>query len=103
MSKLSLGLVVALLAVSGVSVAYASAKTEYQHAYQKASAEHHKALELQNAWTTTGKTLKAAKKAAAKGKYGHAKALAERAYKLADLAVGQAKAQRTAWHQEVPK
>lgn len=99
------GMTIALLplAVVAISSAYGATRDDYQQAYQSATREQAKAVSRDNAWTTTSDVLKQARAAAASGNYDEGQQLSLRAYKLAQQSVAQAKQQRTAWRDAVPK
>ena len=62
-----------ILSVAGLATAaFAASADDFKAAYAKAEAAAKQAVTMKTAWTTTGKELKAAKKAADAGKYDEA-------------------------------
>lgn len=93
-----------ILSVAGMTVpALAASADDYKAAYAKAEAAAKQAVKMKTAWTTTGKALKAAKKAAKAGKYDAALKQANKAKALADASIAQAKEQAKIWHDAVPQ
>jgi hypothetical protein len=80
--------------------AVAASKQDFNAAYAAAEKVEHQALAMQDAWTTTEKTLKEAKKAAAANDYNLATAFARKAEALAKVSVRQAQEQKTLWRRE---
>lgn len=83
--------------------ASAASRSDYEASYAKAVAASAKALAMDAGWTTTGKTLKEAKQAAADRHYDKAIALARHAEALAQAAMRQAIEQKTKWQAAVIK
>jgi hypothetical protein len=81
----------------GASVALAASADDFKAAYAKAEAAEKKAVEMKTSWTTTEKTLKAAKKAADAGKFDDAVKLAGEAEALANASIAQAEEQKKIW------
>ena len=81
--------------------ALAASEQDFAGAYAAAEKVEKQALTMQAAWTTTEKTLKAAKKAADAKDYDHATTLAREAEALAKRSIEQAKEQKTAWQKAV--
>lgn len=94
---------VVLSVVGLATAAFAASEGDYKAAYAKAEAAAKQAVKMKTAWTTTGKELKAAKKAAKAGKYDAAVKHAEKAKALADVSIAQAKEQKKLWHLAVPR
>jgi hypothetical protein len=98
MKPIALAILVALVAATP---ALAASEQDFTAAYAAAEKVEQQALAMQAAWTTTEKTLKAAKKAADGKDYDHATALAHQAEALAKRSIRQAEEQKTAWRQAV--
>jgi hypothetical protein len=81
----------------GASTAFAASADDFNVAYAKAAAAEKKAIEMKTSWTTTEKTLKAAKKAADGGKFDDAVKLANEAEALANASIAQAEEQKKIW------
>ena len=91
-----------VLSVAGMTTAaFAASEADYKAAYAQAEAASKQAIKMKTAWTTTAKDLKAAKKAAAAGKFDDAVKLANHAKALADASIAQAKEQAKIWHEMV--
>lgn len=92
-----------ILSVVGMTTtALAASADDFNAAYAKAEAAAKQAVKMKTAWTTTGAALKAAKKAAAAGKFDEAVKLADHAKALADASIAQAKEQVNLWQKAVP-
>jgi excinuclease UvrABC nuclease subunit len=78
--------------------ALAASQADYQGAYAKATQAAERAKSMGAAWTTTGRMLKDAQKAAADKQFDKATDLAKRAEALAHASIRQSVEQRTAWH-----
>jgi len=76
---------------------------EFAVAYTQAEATLRQAREMNYSWTTTAPLLKAASEAAEAGDYEKGMSLVTEALLQAELAVGQATDQATAWKQAVVK
>jgi hypothetical protein len=86
------------LSVAGFATAALAASADYfKAAYAKAEAASKQAHALKNEWTTTGKALKAAKKAADAGKFDEAVKHAQEAEALAKGSIAQAEEQKKLW------
>jgi hypothetical protein len=91
-----------VLSVAGMTTAtFAASQADYKAAYGKAEAAAKQAVKMKTGWTTTDKELKAAKKAAATGKYDEAVKLADHAKALAEASIAQAKEQAKIWPEAV--
>ncbi|MEJ2623455.1 MAG: hypothetical protein P8Z80_02610 [Pseudolabrys sp.] len=87
-----------ILSVAGMTTAaFAASADDFKAAYAKAEAAAKQAVKMKTAWTTTGKELKAAKKAAAAGKYDKAVEMADHARGLAEASIAQSKEQAKIW------
>ncbi len=84
--------------VSSVSLA-----DEFAEAYTKAEMTLRQAREMNYSWTTTAPLLKAASQAAESGDYQKGMSLVTEALLQAELAIGQATDQGSAWKQAVIK
>jgi hypothetical protein len=74
---------------------------EFADAYTHAEATLRQAREMKYSWTTTAPLLKAASEAAESGDYEKGMSLVTEALLQAELAIGQATEQGTAWKQAV--
>ncbi len=91
-----------ILSVAGMTTAaFAASADDFKAAYSKAEAAAKLAVKMKTAWTTTGKELKAAKKAADAGKFDDAVKLANQAEALAEASIAQAKEQEKLWPEAV--
>ena len=91
-----------ILSVAGMTTAaFAASADDFKAAYSKAEAAAKQAVKMKTAWTTTGKELKAAKKAADAGKFDDAVKLANQAEALAEASIAQAKEQEKLWPEAV--
>jgi len=87
-----------ILSVAGMTTAaFAASESEFKAVYAKAEAAAKQAVKMKTAWLTTGKALKAAKKAADAGKYDAAIKDAKEAEALAEASIAQAKEQKKLW------
>jgi hypothetical protein len=92
----------AILLVLPVATAQAEAtQDQFKAAYEKAEAANKKAGELRNQWTTTAKTLKAAKTAADANDFDKATSLAHEAEALANASIAQAEHEKKLWKDAV--
>jgi len=92
---------VILLVGSFAGAALAASADDFKAAYTKAEAASKQAHALKNEWTTTGKALKAAKKAADAGKFDEAVKHANEAEALANASIHQAKDEEKNWTQAI--
>ena len=93
-----------ILSVAGLATAASAASAnDFKAAYAKAEAAANQAVTMKTAWTTTGKELKAAKKAADAGKYDEAVKMADHARALAEASIAQSTEQAKIWHEAVPQ
>ena len=99
-----------IVAVMGASLLVASAgntvsadEQSFNASYEAADAARKKAASMNYEWRDTGKMLKKAKEAAAKGDYMTAEKLAKKAEMQGEMAVAQAKEQEQAWQAAVVK
>ena len=93
-----------VLSVAGMTTAaFAASEADFKAAYAQAEAASKQAIKMKTAWTTTAKDLKAAKKAAAAGKYDDAVKLSHQAKALAEASIAQAKEQAKIWQEAVPR
>ncbi|MEJ2375368.1 MAG: hypothetical protein P8Y71_08050 [Pseudolabrys sp.] len=84
-----------ILSVGGfVTAAFAASASDFKAVYAKAEAASKKSLSMKVGWLTTTKALKAAKKAAAAGKFDEAVKHAKMAEALANASIAQAKRMR---------
>jgi hypothetical protein len=91
-----------ILTVTGFATAALAANAaDFKAAYAKAEAASKEAHALKNEWTTTGKALKAAKKAADAGQFDEAVKKANEAEALAQGSIAQAKEQAKLWPEAV--
>ena len=90
----------ALLAMSATT-AFAATADDFKTAFAKTEAANKAAAALKNQWTTTADALKAARAAAAAGKFDEAVKDAQQAEALANASIAQAKEQAAAWQQAV--
>jgi hypothetical protein len=91
-----------VLSVGGfVTAGFAASADDFKAAYAKAEAAIKQAHALKNEWTTTGKEMKAAKKAADAGKFDDAVKHAEHAEALAKASIAQAEEQKKLWKDAV--
>ena len=91
-----------ILSVGGLATAAVAASADdFKAAYAKAEAAVKQAHALKNEWTTTGKEMKAAKKAADAGKFDDAVKHAKKAEALANASIAQAKDEEKNWTQAV--
>lgn len=92
----------ALLLVLPVAAAQAETPQEqFKAVYEKAETVNKEAGKLRNQWTTTAKTLKAAKAAADAGDFDKATKLAHEAEALANASIAQVKREETLWKDAV--
>lgn len=90
--------VAVLLSVGGfATAAFAASADDFKAASAKAEAAMKQAHALKNEWTTTGKAMAAAKKAAAAGKFDEAVKHAKQAEALAHASIAQAQEQSKIW------
>ena len=93
-----------VLSIAGMTTAaFAASEGDFKAAYAKAEAAAKQAVKMKTAWTTTGKELKAAKKAAGAGKFDAAVKHAKKAEALADASIAQSKEQAKIWQNMVPR
>ncbi len=99
-----------IVAVMGASLLVACAgntvsadEQSFDASYQAAEAARKKAASMDFEWRDTGKMLKKAKEAAAKGDYETAEKLAKTAEMQGKMAQAQAKEQEQAWQAAVVK
>ena len=91
-----------VLSVAGMTTAaLAASESDFKAAYAKAEAAAKQAVKMKTGWTTTDKALKAAKKAAAAGKYDAAVKDAKEAEALAEASIAQSKEQAKIWQDAV--
>jgi hypothetical protein len=91
-----------ILSVGGfVTAAFAASADDFKAAYAKAEAAIKQAHALKNEWTTTGKEMEAAKKAADAGKFDDGVKHAKEAEALANASIYQAKDEEKNWTQAV--
>ena len=91
-----------ILSVGGLATAAVAASADdFKAAYAKAEAAVKQAHALKNEWTTTGKEMKAAKKAADAGKFDEAVKHAKEAEALANASIAQAEEQKKLWKDAV--
>lgn len=91
-----------ILSVGGfATAAFAASADDYKAAYAKAEAAAKQAVKMKTAWTTTGKALKAAKKAADAGKFDDAVKHAKQAEALANASIAQGEEQKKLWKDAV--
>jgi hypothetical protein len=87
-----------VLAIAGARpVQAAGSETDFRAAYAAAEAANTEAGRLRNQWTVTAEALAAAKKAADKGDFDHAIAVAKEAEALAKASIFQATSEQEAW------
>ena len=87
-----------LASVAGfATAAVAASADDYKAAAAKADAAIKQAHALKNEWTTTGAAMKAAKAAAAAGKFDDAVKHAQEAETLANGSIAQSKEQEKLW------
>jgi hypothetical protein len=99
-----------IVAVMGASLLVACAgnsvvadEKSFNASYEAADAARKKAASMNYEWRDTGKMLKKAKEAAAKGDYATAEKLANKAQMQGKMAVAQAEEQEQAWQAAVVK
>jgi hypothetical protein len=98
-----------IVAVMGASLLVACAgntvadEKSFNASYEAADAARKKAASMNYEWRDTGKMLKKAKEAAAKGDYATAEKLANKAQMQGKMAVTQAEEQEQAWQAAVVK
>ncbi|MGN6569926.1 MAG: hypothetical protein ACTHLO_00750 [Pseudolabrys sp.] len=92
-----IGLVVAVSMTGLASGAFAASADDYKAAEAKADAAIKAAHAMHNEWTTTADAMKAAKAAAAAGKFDEAVKHAQDAETLANASVAQSKEQEKLW------
>ncbi len=99
-----------IVAVMGASLLMACAgntvsadEKSFNASYEAAEEARKKAASMHNEWRDTGKMLKKAKEAAAKGDYETAEKLANKARMQGEMAVAQAKEQEQLWQSAVIK
>jgi hypothetical protein len=93
---------VVVMSVGGfVTAAMAASADDFKAAYAKAEAASKQALDMKTGWLTTGKELKAAKKAAADGKFDDAVKHANKAEALAKASIAQSEEQKKLWKDAV--
>ncbi len=90
-----------LVACAGNTVA--ADEKSFNASYEAADAARKKAASMNYEWRDTGKILKKAKEAAAKGDYETAERLANKAEMHGKMAVAQAKEQEQLWQSAVVK
>ena len=96
--RVSLLLLAFVLAIASVrSMQAAGSKTDFGTAYAAAEAANKQAGHLRNQWTVTAEALAAAKKAADKGDFDHAIAVAKEAEALAKASIFQATSEKDTW------
>ena len=100
----------AIVAVMGASLLVAGAgntvvadEQSFNASYEAAEAARKQAASMNYEWRDTGKMLKQAKEAAAKGDYETAERLANKAEMQGKMAVAQAKEQEQLWQSAVVK
>jgi Tfp pilus assembly protein PilE len=93
----------AVLLVTVPAWAASVSKSDAAKAISAAAATMKTAASYDNQWLETEADFKAAKAAEAKGDFALAKHKADRADTLAKLSIGQSKAQKKLWQNEVPK
>ena len=89
-----------VLALVGAGATYsfaAGSEDDFKAAYAAAEAANKEAGKLRNQWTTTARTLAAAKKAADAGDFDKATASAKEAEALAKASIFQAASEKTRW------
>lgn len=99
-----------IVAVMGASLLVACAgntvaadEKSFNASYEAADAARKQAASMHYEWRDTGKMLKKAKEAAAKGDYETAEKLANKARMQGEMAVAQAKEQEQLWQSAVLK
>ena len=92
---ISLALIASVAGFSGA--AFAATADDYKAAEAKADAAVKQAHALRNEWTTTADAMKAAKAAAAAGKFDEAVKHAQEAETLANASAAQSKEQEKLW------
>ena len=91
-----------VLSLAGMTTAaFAASADDFKAAYAKAEAVAKEAVKMKYAWTTTANELKAAKKAAAAGKFDDAVKHAKQAEALAEASIAQANEQKKLWRDAV--
>lgn len=99
--RLAIAVCLTGMASAAFSVALAASAEDFKAAYAKAAAVDKQSVAMQTEWTTTVEELKAAKKAAAAGKYDEAVKRAKHAEALANASIAQAKAEKKLWTQAI--
>jgi hypothetical protein len=93
----------ASLLVAGAGNTVAADEKSFNATYEAADAARKQAASMNYEWRDTGKMLKQAKEAAAKGDYETAERLANKAEMHGKMAVAQAKEQEQLWQSAVVK
>ena len=93
----TLSLALALLIAGATSVLAAGSEADFKAAYAAAEAANKEAGLLRNQWTVTAAALANAKKAADKGDFDQAIALAKEAEALAKASIYQATSEKNLW------
>jgi hypothetical protein len=93
----------ASLLVAGAGNTVAADEQSFNASYEAAEAARKQAASMNYEWRDTGKMLKQAKEAAAKGDYETAERLANKAEMHGKMAVAQAKEQEQLWQSAVVK
>ena len=92
-----IGLAVAVSVAGLAGAAFAATADDYKAAAAKAETAIKEAHAHKNEWTTTGAAMKAAKAAAAAGKFDDAVKHAQEAETLANGSIAQSKEQEKLW------
>jgi hypothetical protein len=87
-----------LLIAAPASAPAAGADADFRAAFAAAEAAEQEAGHLRNQWTVTVAALADAKKAADRGDFGQASALAKEAEALAKASISQATSEKEAWN-----
>jgi hypothetical protein len=93
----------ASLLVACASNTVSADEQSFNASYEAADAARKKAASMNYEWRDTGKMLKKAKEAAAKGDYETAEKLANKAKMQGEMAAAQAKEQEQLWQSAVVK
>ncbi len=99
MTSMATGLLISVTS----SIAIADAKSDAVAACGAAETARKTAAQAKMEWTTTGKLIKAAKKAIGKGQFGKALRACNKAKLQGETSVKQAAIESKAWKARVPK
>ena len=97
MMRTTILLVAGLMSASATSSLAAGSEADYKAAFAAAEAANKEAGSLRNQWTVTAAALSDAKKAADKGDFDQAVAVAKEAEALARASIFQATSEKDAW------